>query len=240
MLRYNTEQANSNDTAISKAVQQPQLLPGTLLLESVVCQHKPPLILFDAESNATHKSLPINTTPATDGSGWRLYEDRPYKPGYIAENTQHAILTFDLQCNVNVTASNHLIFPVVTLTYLTSYKGVGIVQVYGRQLQHPEDVTEGILLDALDTSEAISPYMNSYMQLDDSYNRYNSTHPTGVSLGADGNLVLGVTVSFRALHANDTAVIASRMTQHDTSKSWDAQNELRQGWKFKIVRLSCC
>jgi hypothetical protein len=235
---YNTEQANSNDTINSRTVHQPQLLPGTLLLESVVCQHKAPLSLFDAENNATHNSMPINTVPLTNG--WRLYEDRLDKPGYIAENTQHAVLQFKMQCNVKVTADNHLVFPVVTLTYLTSYKGVGIVQMYGRQLQHPEGVTEGILIDALDTSEAISPYVNTYVQLDDSYNSYNSTHPSGVSLSADGNLVLGVTVSFRALHTNDATVIAARMTQHDAASTWDAHNELRQGWKIKIVRLSCC
>jgi hypothetical protein len=236
--RSSTEEASGTDNNSSNTVRQPELLPGTLLLESAVCDHKAPLSLFDAENNATYKSMPISTTPATNG--WRMYEDRPDKPGYIAENTQHAVLTFHLQCNVQVSADNHLIFPVVTLTYLKSYEGVGIVQMYGRQLQHPEDVTEGILLDAMDTTEAISPYVNSYMQLDDSYNSYDSTHSSGVSLGADGGLVLGVTVSFRALHANDTAVIAARMTQHDTASTWNAQNELRQGWKFKIVRLSCC
>jgi hypothetical protein len=236
--RSSTEQATSSDDDSSNIVLQPQLLPGTLLLESAVCHHKAPLSLFDAESSSTYTSALIKTMPATNG--WRLYEDRPDKPGYIAGNTQHAVLTFDLQCNVQVTADNHLIFPVVTLTYLKSYKGVGIVQMYGRQLQDPEGVSEGILIDALDTSEAISPYVNAYVQLDDSYNSYNNTHPSGVSVGADGGLVLGVTVSFRALHANDTADISARMTQHDTAKSWDAQNEVRQGWKFKIVRLSCC
>jgi hypothetical protein len=234
----NVEQAAGTDVVSSKTMLQPQLLPGTLLLESAVCHHKAPLSLFDAESSATHKSMPISTTSAT--TGWRLYADRPNKPGYIAEYASDAMLQFNMQCHVNVTPDKYLVFPIVTLTYLKSYEGVGIVQMYGRQLQHSDGVTEGILIDALDTSEAISPYVNSYIQLDDSYNSYNSTHPSGVSLGADGVLELGVTVSFRALHADYAAAIAARMTQHDATEGWNAQNELRQGWKFKIVRLSCC
>jgi hypothetical protein len=203
----------------------------TLMLEHLTCHGSRPLSRFDTESS----EMLVNTH--TSSAGWRLHEDRPGKPGYItvASNVQNAVLTFNMQCSVKETPEKHLMFPVVVMTYLKSFEGVGVVQMYGRELQHPEDVTEGVLIDALDTSQPISPYTTTYMQLDDTYNSYNSS----TAMRGEGSSILNITVNFRALGLDNADQISARLSKESTS-TWSAEDDLRQDWKFKIVTLSCC
>jgi hypothetical protein len=98
------------------------------------------------------------------------------------------------------------------------------------------------VIDALDSTQHASPYQTKYMKLDHTY------FTEGASSAVVGS-TQSLEINFELLSAVDVPLIesikaaaASRSdsnadTSNDSSEYSDA---VRQDWKFKLVRLSCC
>jgi hypothetical protein len=206
----------------------------------------------------------VSETTAVQHEDWNIRADRKDKPGYIASGVSHSILTARMQCSMRNSKSKHVM---IAVTYLKSYAGVGAVHIYGTR-QHPaqrgpplhlrgshrdgqaangavvngriSDYSSHHVIDALDTTEHVSPYHTKYLKLDHTY----FAESDGTAAGTQS-----LEISFDLLNAADVPLInsikaAAAASKGDsnasTSDDSDYSDAIRQDWKFKLVRLSCC
>mmetsp|Transcript_66672 Transcript_66672/g.216989 ORF Transcript_66672/g.216989 Transcript_66672/m.216989 type:complete len:497 (+) Transcript_66672:229-1719(+) len=96
----------------------------------MVCK---PLSAYYADASK-YAATPRGPKLPADGS-WRLYEDRPGKPGWITETTSRSWISFDLYLNKWS--------PTVRIDYLRSYENLGQVEV------KLSSMGQGYILDGL-------------------------------------------------------------------------------------------
>jgi hypothetical protein len=103
------------------------------------------------------------------------------------------------------------------------------------------------VIDALDTTEHVSPYHTKYLKLDHTY--FTESDTSGIDSTIDGTQSLEI--NFELLSALDVPLIkcikaaaaaaASRCDSNTNSNDdSDYSDAITQHWKFKLVRLSCC
>jgi hypothetical protein len=205
-----------------------------------------------------------NTTAASQHEDWNIRADKQDKPGYIAGGISHSILIAHMHCSMSNSNSKHV---VVAVTYLKSYAGVGALHVYGKQ-QHSHietpalnlrgsnrkrqlqasnssgstdtssaiDLSSDHVIDALDTAQHASPYQTKYMKLDQTYFTNASTAAGTQLLENDSEQLSAVDVPL--ITSGKAAAAANR--GNSNANTSDYSDTVRQDWKFKLVRLSCC
>jgi hypothetical protein len=207
-----------------------------------------------------------STTAGADASAvvhadWTITEDRAGKPGYIVEGVSHAVLTARMQCSAKQSSDAASLYIPVAVTYMQSYEGVGVVLMYGPHKHQPhlrgrrtqaamissqmkaaargqsvehssKDSHSSYMIDALDVSAHVSPYVTEFLKLDPAF-LVDSNAATLSSL----NQTVAVEINFRSLNIGDVDFIQKH---HRLSGGAADYGEVRNQWKFKLVRLSCC
>eukprot|EP00953_Heterococcus_sp_UTEX-ZZ885_P003423 2374-Heterococcus_DN1.PRE.12 len=107
------------------------------------------------------------------------------------------------------------------------------------------DYSSDHVIDALDTTEHVSPYHTKYLKLNHTY--FTKSDTSGID-STDGTQSLAIEINFKLLSALDVPLIesikaaaaASRGDSNTNSNdNCDYSDAIRQDWKFKLVQLSC-